>query len=112
MIFRLPQYSLTTVQGSLNVDKALVGGTAEQQVGVAERLDERPVDEDVDLCQEFALVVVDKTFKRKARIAPDVLLRAAVYLARQFWTVMVRPPPKSHDCGLWQPGQAWRQPAQ
>ena len=45
----MPEDDLAGIEGGLYVDETLVGGTAEQQVWIAEALDVRTVDEDVKL---------------------------------------------------------------
>ena len=70
-----PQDRLTGIEGGLHVDQALVRTSPEEQVGVAQTLHEGPVDQHVELVQQFPLVVVDECLKGKTRETPDILIR-------------------------------------
>ena len=70
-----PQDRLTGIEGDLHVDQALVRTSPEEQVGVAQTLHEGPVDQHVELVQQFPLVVMDECLKGKTRETPDILIR-------------------------------------
>ena len=70
--------------GGLHVDDTLVATATEHQRVIALALDERSIDEDVNLIQELPLSRhVDECLKREARIAPDIFISTLMDGSRQ-----------------------------
>ncbi len=79
------QHGVAGLERAGHIDETLVGGTAEDKVGVAQRADERAVYEHINLSKQCpAGRMRQKVLKEKTREAPDGLRGVAADGLRQF----------------------------
>ena len=85
----LPKNHLASIEGFLHIYEPLVGRATEEEVGVAERLHEGTIDENIQILKQRhhnRVVLGKQTFPCITSIAPDSLVRLEFHPTGKFGT--------------------------
>ena len=67
------------MEGSRNIDEALIGRSSEEKIWIFQLFDEGTVDEDINEAEQFTLVFLNEALESKPCVAPDVFVCIVVY---------------------------------